>query len=63
MRPGSEPRDRNFNRLGGGGKTAPRYHWGEELTRAWPPMLDQTSWNRHELLKGWALSGKNPAPY
>jgi len=26
-------------------------------------MLDQTSWSRHELLNGWALSGKNPAPY
>ena len=25
--------------------------------------LDQTSWNRHELLKGWVLSGRNPAPY
>jgi hypothetical protein len=42
---------------------APRCHCGEELTQARPPMLDQTSWNRHELLKGWALSGRNPATY
>jgi hypothetical protein len=27
-----------------------------KLTQVRPPMLDQISWNRHELLKGWALS-------
>jgi hypothetical protein len=64
MSPGSEA-GMEFQPIGRRWKSSrsARLSLREELTQAQPPMLDQTSWNRHELLKGWALSGKNPAPY